>query len=888
MDNLKLSEENNTLVYANNVESTGVGIDSEVMSADIGTYSGLAEEIGHGRDIKLQHAYYTYDTGNTIEITVDNSVIDGKGAVIDMAGSNIRAFTVSAFSVTFKNLTIKNSNSDNCGVGVISSQTGNGGAIFFSQTGNVENCNFTSNKALFDGGAIWFSGNGVVTNCNFINNIASVIGGAIHFNDFGTVTNCNFTSNNADYEGGAIWFSGNGVVTNCNFTDNNVNRYNGGAVYFHGDGDVVNCNFTDNNAHKGGAIYFYDNGTVLNCNFIDNSASNTGGAIQFNGNGNVSNCIFSSNSANQGGAIFSQVYNKVTVDTCIFKTSYDTTQHAKPCNGLINPRLSIRVIEGSYAATIKITTNNTYNGEVTLIFAGKNYAVALVNGEGSFNVSGLRVEGIYAAAVIFNQTDVFQSTSKTIFFTVNSRLNPKLNINIGEVIEGSNATIKITTDNTYNGEVTVTIGDKNYIVEIINGEGSCNVSDLKAGTYTATVILNQTEVFQSASKTEFFMVHGILKGIPISSELDVSVGDVVIEGSNATIMITTNNTYNGEVTLIIGDVYYTVALVNGVGSCNILGLKAGTYTATIILQQTEAFQATSKTVNFTVKNKEVQILPVPELKISVGDVIEGSNATITITTNNTYKGELTIIISDENYIVRSVRTVALVDGRVSCNFTRLKAGTYTATIILQQTEAFQATSKTINFTVKSKPIIKSSAVTTTYATSKNIIITLTDTQGNILVGKKVNVVLNSVSKILTTNNKGQCILATGTTLIPKTYKVSFKFTGDNMYLASSGSVNLVVKKSTPKITAKNKKYKAKTKNKKYTITLKNDKKQAIKNVKLTLKVNGKTYTAKTNNKGKAIFEIKKLTKKGKYKTTITFKENKYYNKIATKTTLTIK
>ena len=125
-------------------------------------------------------------------------------------------------------------------------------------------------------------------------------------------------------------------------------------------------------------------------------------------------------------------------------------------------------------------------------------------------------------------------------------------------------------------------------------------------------------------------------------------------------------------------------------------------------------------------------------------------------------------------------------------------------------------------------VIKSSAVTTTYATSKNIIITLTDKQGKALAGKKVNVVLNRVPKMLTTNNKGQGILATGTTLTHKTYKVSFNFAGDNIYLGSSGSVNLVVKKSTPKLTAKNKKYKAKTKNKKYTITLKNDKKQAIK------------------------------------------------------------
>ncbi|MBR3214672.1 MAG: hypothetical protein IKF79_09220, partial [Methanosphaera sp.] len=278
------------------------------------------------------------------------------------------------------------------------------------------------------------------------------------------------------------------------------------------------------------------------------------------------------------------------------------------------------------------------------------------------------------------------------------------------------------------------------------------------------------------------------------------------------------------------------------------------------------------------------ILLDPGLDINVDDVIEGFNTTIRITINNPFNGVVTVIIGDKNY------TVPVINGIGSCNVSGLKAGNYNATVIFNQTGNFNASSKTISFTVKNKliTIIKSSAVTTTYATSKNIIITLTDKQGRALASKKVSVVLNGVPKMLTTNNKGQVTLATGTTLTPKTYKVSFKFTGDNNYMASSGSVNLVVKKSTPKITAKNKKYKAKTKNKKYTITLKNDKKQAIKNAKLTLKVNGKTYTAKTNNKGKATFQIKKLTKKGKYKTTITFKANQYYNKITTKTTITIK
>ena len=81
------------------------------MAADSATYSDLAVEISQSGNIKLKHKNYTYNDGaTTITITKDNKVIDGDGAVIDMKGSTIQAFDVTASGVTIKNLTIKNAN----------------------------------------------------------------------------------------------------------------------------------------------------------------------------------------------------------------------------------------------------------------------------------------------------------------------------------------------------------------------------------------------------------------------------------------------------------------------------------------------------------------------------------------------------------------------------------------------------------------------------------------------------------------------------------------------------------------------------------------------------------------------------------------------------------
>ena len=70
--------------------------------------------------------------------------------------------------------------------------------------------------------------------------------------------------------------------------------------------------------------------------------------------------------------------------------------------------------------------------------------------------------------------------------------------------------------------------------------------------------------------------------------------------------------------------------------------------------------------------------------------------------------------------------------------------------------------------------------------------------------------------------------------------------------------------------------------------MKNNQNKAMKNIKVTIKVNKKTYTAKTNAKGKATFKIKKLTKKGKYNAVVTYKGNKYYNKVTKKTKIIVK
>lgn len=107
-------------------------------------------------------------------------------------------------------------------------------------------------------------------------------------------------------------------------------------------------------------------------------------------------------------------------------------------------------------------------------------------------------------------------------------------------------------------------------------------------------------------------------------------------------------------------------------------------------------------------------------------------------------------------------------------------------------------------------------------------------------------------------------------------------------MARPTKTQLLLKKTTPKITTKAKTFKKSVKTKKYKITLKTNLNKAMKKVKVTLTIKGKTYTAKTNSKGQATFKIVKFTKKGKFNAVIKYKGNTYYNKVSKTVKITIK
>lgn len=237
-------------------------------------------------------------------------------------------------------------------------------------------------------------------------------------------------------------------------------------------------------------------------------------------------------------------------------------------------------------------------------------------------------------------------------------------------------------------------------------------------------------------------------------------------------------------------------------------------------------------------------------------------------------------------IVNGVSTLEL-----DADALELDPGEYTVDVTYEGNDNYNSVSKSINVKVADvvlSSVLSSSKVTTTYGTSKNILVTLKDSAGNFLVGRTVNVILNNKNYHAVVQGDGKAVIAIPSNLAAKTYIATVTYAGETQILASSIKVNVVVNKATPKLTAAKKTFKVKDKTKKYVVTLKTNKNKVYKNQKVTIKVNGKTYSAKTNSKGQATFKLTKLTKKGKFTATVRYSGNTNYKLVSKNVKITVK
>ena len=100
-------------------------------------------------------------------------------------------------------------------------------------------------------------------------------------------------------------------------------------------------------------------------------------------------------------------------------------------------------------------------------------------------------------------------------------------------------------------------------------------------------------------------------------------------------------------------------------------------------------------------------------------------------------------------------------------------------------------SNTFNVLVYLNTCIEAKDVTVRYNSGGNLVLTLKDTQGNVLSGEKITVKLNNKYYSRLSDAGGQVKLAVPV-MTPKTYTAEISFSGDGIYKKSNALVKVNV------------------------------------------------------------------------------------------------
>ena len=590
-----------------------------------------------------------------------------------------------------------------------------------------------------------------------------------------------------------------------------------------------------------------------------------------------------------GNAIISKVdEGKAIMDTLLFPGEYtvyatylgdhdfnaNTTESTFTVEEipLKNTTIDTNITINEEDITITVNVNPNATGFVQYNITGEENHILFMNvTDGQSIIEYVLTPGDYTVEITYLGDANYNKNATTETFTIVGHIKKDTAISSTATVKNSTVTITTNVDSNATGYVTLEILGQTFIVPVDNGSAVFTY-DFNLGTYSANVAYLGDYNFNSATTTTAFTVTNQ------SSELKNTTVNVEVEtfGTEVIITATVDSLASGLVEFNIDGKAVYLAVNNGKAAYNVI-LPTGNYNVTVTYLGDSRFNSNSTSKEFTVTGPTKKNTTM-SAEVSVKDL----NVVVTVTLDNDAAGFVEFIMNEE------IVYLPVQDGKVVLN-TTFKPGEYIIIANYLGDDDFNQNSTIVELTVnKVETQVITAKVSTVYGTSGTLSLTLTDVNGNLLIGKNVTINFNNKVYTRTVNSYGKASLTIGKTLVPKTYTATITFAGDDVYLKSSNTAKVVVSKATPKITAKAQTYKVSVKTKKYSVTLKGNDNKALANVKLSIKVNGKTFSAKTNSKGTATFKITGLTKKAKYIGLITYAGNKYYKNLSKKVQITVK
>ena len=486
--------------------------------------------------------------------------------------------------------------------------------------------------------------------------------------------------------------------------------------------------------------------------------------------------------------------------------------------------------------TVDISLPADATGEVVITVNGVDYHVAIENGKATGTIGGLAA-GDYTVTVKYAGDDKY--TGVEVAENVNvAKAQPVLGVVIADVDYGNGFVIEATLTGVngapLTGNVIVTVNGKEYTVKVAaDGKGIATGDKLAAGTYAFAAVWAGDDNYNIVTENGDFKVN------KIDSSVAVNVNNIKV-GEELTITVNVPSDATGDVTVSVDGKEYKVAIENGKAVKTISGLKADDYTVTVKYAGDNNYNEATGSAEFSVSK-----ISDYNMDISVPEIKEGVNSTISVDLPKDATGTVTVEIDGKKY------TANVIDGTANVIVSGLSAGDYNITTVYSGDAKYDSMTKKGNVTVIPNVNVNLdvSDVEMFYHDGTRLIAKLTDFQGKPIVNATIYFSINGVTYAKTTDANGTASM--GLNLDSNVYPVTVTYNGSAFYSKISKNITVTINSS---IIADDlvKMYQNATKF--YAKFMGSDGK-VLANTQVKFNIHGVLYTKTTNNDGVADLSI---------------------------------
>ena len=407
---------------------------------------------------------------------------------------------------------------------------------------------------------------------------------------------------------------------------------------------------------------------------------------------------------------------------------------------------------------------NLNDGTLGAGYSGDHkYSIAVSGGKGSITITGLP-KGEYVVSVKYNGDDKYLQSSNTTTFIVYKDSTEM------EIKDLGNGTVVVELPEDAKGNVTVTIDNQTYVVNVTNGTAVIDLVNATPGTHDITVRYSGDGDYPPQT------VNSTVSIPKRSTPIRVDVSDIYV-GDTATVTVYLPDGATGEVEIEINGKKYTGEAKDGKAVIKVSGLAFGDKTVAVTYGGDKYYVENFTTAQFKVLQRPSSV------SASSVNVKYGNDGVITVTVPADQTGRVLVNVNGIGYYA------TIKNGKAKVVVPDLAVGSYKVTVTYEGDDKYLPSTTTTSFKVtKSKRSISSTGDVITEGENANVVI-------DVPKGAKGSVTIKVNGKKYTAKVKNGMARFKVSGLTAGSYKVHAKYSGDKNHEPSTSTTKIVVHKN---------------------------------------------------------------------------------------------